>query len=133
MPSATKGKGKQQSNEEDQNISFHGVAYVNLAPLLYPGVKKIQGAYLVKPFVESEMFEKTKRKGNLTEEAAQITSGINRILTPSVPAKLAVSKTGGKDTKVKVGHCYGTVKFDVRDAVVVCVIGINKNGVNRTV
>lgn len=37
---ATKAKGKQASSEEDIPISFHGVAYVNMAPLLYPGVKR---------------------------------------------------------------------------------------------
>lgn len=103
MPSITKGKVKQQSSDEDQNVTFHGVAYVNMAPLLYPGIKKIQGAYLVKPYIDSEVLEKTKRKGNLLEEAAQISSGINRMVTPSVPAKLAVSKTAAKDTKPKVG------------------------------
>ena len=102
MPSVTKGKGKQQANDEEQNITFHGVAYVNMAPLLYPGIKTIQGAYLVKPYIDSEVLERTKRKGNLVEEAAQISSGINRMVTPSVPAKLAASKTGGKDNKAKV-------------------------------
>jgi len=38
---ATKAKGKQGSLEEDIPISFHGVAYVNMAPLLYPGVKRL--------------------------------------------------------------------------------------------
>lgn len=37
---ATKAKGKQGSVEEDIPISYHGVAYVNMAPLLYPGVKR---------------------------------------------------------------------------------------------
>lgn len=102
MQSLAKSKGKQVANEDDQNITFHGVAYVNMAPLLYPGIRKIQGAYLVKPYIDSEVFEKTKRKANLMEEAAQIASGMNRMVTPSVPAKLAPSKTGAKDTKAKV-------------------------------
>ena len=38
---ATKAKGKQGSVEEDIPISYHGVAYVNMAPLLYPGVKRL--------------------------------------------------------------------------------------------
>jgi len=38
---ATKAKGKQAALEEDIPISFHGVAYVNMAPLLYPGVKRL--------------------------------------------------------------------------------------------
>ena len=37
---ATKTKGKQGLVEEDVLISYHGVAYVNMAPLLYPGVRR---------------------------------------------------------------------------------------------
>lgn len=37
---ATKAKGKQALVEEDVLISYHGVAYVNMAPLLYPGVRR---------------------------------------------------------------------------------------------
>ena len=37
---ATKAKGKQAAVEEDVSISYHGVAYVNMAPLLYPGVRR---------------------------------------------------------------------------------------------
>ena len=37
---ATKAKGKQGAVEEDVVISYHGVAYVNMAPLLYPGVNR---------------------------------------------------------------------------------------------
>ena len=42
---ATKTKGKQGSLEEDIPISFHGVAYVNMAPLLYPGVKRFVSSH----------------------------------------------------------------------------------------
>lgn len=48
------GKGK----EDDHHPSFHGVVYLNLAPLLYPGVKRIRGAYKVHPFTEAELNEK---------------------------------------------------------------------------
>ena len=37
---ATKAKGKQGALEEEVAISYHGVAYVNMAPLLYPGVRR---------------------------------------------------------------------------------------------
>ncbi|XP_072839051.2 cilia- and flagella-associated protein 70 [Pogona vitticeps] len=45
---------------EEEQISFHGVAFVNLVPLLYPGVKRIRGAFRVFPYHDSEVFEKTK-------------------------------------------------------------------------
>ncbi|XP_026559918.1 cilia- and flagella-associated protein 70 [Pseudonaja textilis] len=54
-----KGGGAVAGAEEDP-ISFHGVAYVNLVPLLYPGVKRIRGAFRVLPYHDSEVFEKTK-------------------------------------------------------------------------
>ncbi|XP_066496470.1 cilia- and flagella-associated protein 70 isoform X1 [Tiliqua scincoides] len=45
---------------DDEPISFHGVAYVNLVPLLYPGVKRIRGAFKVVAYHDSEVYEKTK-------------------------------------------------------------------------
>lgn len=99
---ATKTKGKQGSLEEDIPISFHGVAYVNMAPLLYPGVKRIRGAYLVKPFIENEVFDKTKRKGTLAEEAARIASGMSRTLASAMAQKAPPpSKQGKADAKTK--------------------------------
>ncbi|XP_072032330.1 cilia- and flagella-associated protein 70-like isoform X2 [Amphiura filiformis] len=90
MPSAAKPKGK----EEENPIFFHGVAYVNLAPLLYPGVKKIHGAYRIHAYNDQEVERKTKRKGGLAEEAARMATSLFRNASPSVkPAK------GGKDEK----------------------------------
>ncbi|KAM5151786.1 LOW QUALITY PROTEIN: cilia- and flagella-associated protein 70 [Mantella aurantiaca] len=53
------GKAEKQS-EEDTQISFHGVAYVNMVPLLYPGVKRLRGAYRILAYQEVEVLEKTK-------------------------------------------------------------------------
>lgn len=100
---AAKAKGKQGSLEEDIPISYHGVAYVNMAPLLYPGVKRIRGAYLVKPYIETEVYEKTKRKGALAEEAARVASGMSRTLASAMALKApAPSKQGKADAKTKV-------------------------------
>ncbi|XP_066915368.1 cilia- and flagella-associated protein 70-like [Clytia hemisphaerica] len=63
-PSHQKAKHK----DDDNNTSFHGVAYVDLAPLLYPGVNKISGAFLIQPFSETEMTEKFEKNTILTEE-----------------------------------------------------------------
>lgn len=99
---ATKAKGKQGSVEEDIPISYHGVAYVNMAPLLYPGVKRIRGAYLVKPYIENEVYERTKRKGALAEEAARVASGMSRTLASAMAQKTpAPSKQGKADAKTK--------------------------------
>ncbi|KAM8774657.1 cilia- and flagella-associated protein 70 isoform 5-T5 [Rhynchonycteris naso] len=46
--------------EDESPLSFHGVAYVNMVPLLYPGVKRIRGAFHVYPYLDSTVYEKTK-------------------------------------------------------------------------
>ncbi|XP_032222365.2 cilia- and flagella-associated protein 70 [Nematostella vectensis] len=102
FPQATKARGKQTAVDEDVAVSFHGVAYVNMAPLLYPGVNRIHGAYLVKPFVESEVFDRTKRKGNLAEEVARLASGMSRTLASAMGQKPAApAKQGKTDAKAK--------------------------------
>ena len=102
VPQAAKTKGKGVGDEEVL-IFYHGVAYVNMAPLLYPGVTKIRGAYLVKPFLEADVYEKTKRKMNLAEEAARMASGMSRMLHSAMGQKApAPSKTAKTDAKAKV-------------------------------
>ncbi|KAM6184846.1 cilia- and flagella-associated protein 70 [Rhynchocyon petersi] len=57
----SKGKGAKLDKTEDESpLSFHGVAYVNMVPLLYPGVKRIRGAFHVYPYLDSTVYEKTK-------------------------------------------------------------------------
>jgi len=46
--------------DEDKQIFFHGVAYVNMVPLLCPGVKQIRGAFRVFPYQDSKVFEKVR-------------------------------------------------------------------------
>lgn len=47
-----------QQLEDEIQISFHGVAYVDFAPLLYPGVRRIRGAYRIHTFSESDFLIK---------------------------------------------------------------------------
>jgi len=47
-----------QLTEENPEIPFHGVAFVDMGQLLYPGVRRIRGAYGVQPFSEAEMQNK---------------------------------------------------------------------------
>ncbi|KAM6423983.1 cilia- and flagella-associated protein 70 isoform 2-T3 [Liasis olivaceus] len=56
------GKGEKGGGggADDDPISFHGVAFVSLVPLLYPGVKRIRGAFRIFPYHDSDVFEKTK-------------------------------------------------------------------------
>ena len=57
----------------------------------------------MKPFLESEVFEKTKRKGNLAEEAARVASGMSRTLVSAMGQKAApTAKQAKADAKAKV-------------------------------
>uniref|UniRef100_A0A5F8HJ97 Cilia and flagella associated protein 70 n=1 Tax=Monodelphis domestica TaxID=13616 RepID=A0A5F8HJ97_MONDO len=45
--------------EEEAQFNFHGVAYVNMVPLLYPGVKRIRGGFRVLPYLDGPVYEKS--------------------------------------------------------------------------
>ncbi|XP_011487128.1 cilia- and flagella-associated protein 70 isoform X1 [Oryzias latipes] len=56
---------------DNSDIPFHGVAYVDLGPLLYPGVSFIRGAYAIQPFSEAELLNKAKRSVSVLKEQAK--------------------------------------------------------------
>ena len=60
--------------DEDKQIFFHGVAYVNMVPLLCPGVKQIRGAFRVFTYQDSEVFEKVRadRTARLRSSSAAV-------------------------------------------------------------
>ncbi|CAF4058453.1 unnamed protein product, partial [Rotaria magnacalcarata] len=87
-PTAPKGK-----KDDDTGISYHGVVYIETAPLLYPGATRLRGAYRVVPYNETEYKAKTKRAGNVIDEAMKIA---NQLFDRS---SLTASK---KDTKLTV-------------------------------
>uniref|UniRef100_A0A8C4WP73 Cilia and flagella associated protein 70 n=1 Tax=Eptatretus burgeri TaxID=7764 RepID=A0A8C4WP73_EPTBU len=72
VPGTGKGsKGKVEKTEEGLPISFHGVAFVDMAPLLYPGVQLVHGAYPVTSYSDTALFEKTKRSCGVARDALQ--------------------------------------------------------------
>ncbi|XP_068764853.1 cilia- and flagella-associated protein 70 isoform X1 [Struthio camelus] len=100
MPVVSSSKGKNSKadkGDDDGQIFFHGVAYVNMVPLLYPGVKQIRGAFRVFAYKDSEVFEKTKNQLSvfrdlglqiiLTKEG-QWASGISSPLSRTVPSRI---------------------------------------------
>ncbi|XP_078315723.1 cilia- and flagella-associated protein 70-like isoform X16 [Crassostrea virginica] len=116
QPAAAKGKkpglGGGKFKDDEGSISYHGVAFVNLAPLLYPGVKRIRGAYKVHAYTDHAMHEKTKRKTGFGEEAGKIAFNIlNRNSASPFPKK--AGKEGGekKEKEVKKGASQ-TIKSD---------------------
>ena len=92
--SKTKGKGEEE-------LSFHGIVYVDMAPLLYPGVKKIHGAYLIKPYDENEIFEKTGRKTTSIDESVKLNLIAKSSNASALPSKATGAKTGKLDSKPK--------------------------------
>uniref|UniRef100_A0A4W4H1S9 Cilia and flagella associated protein 70 n=1 Tax=Electrophorus electricus TaxID=8005 RepID=A0A4W4H1S9_ELEEL len=98
------GAGKQA--EDEIQIPFHGVAYVDLAPLLYPGVKHIHGAYYLHPFYDSDLFMKTKRTKSVLRESIRAPAAQGRPRPPSsmssckaTPSKVIDTQRGGKDNR----------------------------------
>ena len=94
---------KLKTKEDESSYTYHGIAYVDLAPLLYPGVKSIHGAYFIHPYTESEALQKLKRKGVLNEDVVK-----KMIMAESSISSLGLSKLSkqGKqekqDNKIKV-------------------------------
>ncbi|KFP03124.1 Tetratricopeptide repeat protein 18, partial [Calypte anna] len=96
LPLPSKGKTSKADKGDEDKISFHGVAYVNMGPLLCPGVKQIRGAFRVFAYQDSEVLKKSKcqrsvfqdlqKKSSLTKEGLW-SSGISTPLSKAVPSK----------------------------------------------
>ncbi|XP_014834075.1 PREDICTED: cilia- and flagella-associated protein 70 isoform X2 [Poecilia mexicana] len=89
--------------DENPEIPFHGLIFVDMGRLLYPGVSRIRGAYTVHPFYESELLNKTKRKASVLKEQAKVATVLAKsrasivIGTPKKGAKNV--DAGGKGVK----------------------------------
>ncbi|XP_023248869.1 cilia- and flagella-associated protein 70 [Seriola lalandi dorsalis] len=60
-----------QLAEENPEIPFHGVAFLDMGRLLYPGVSRVRGAYSIQPFSEAELLNKAKRSVSVLKEQAK--------------------------------------------------------------
>ncbi|XP_002122550.2 cilia- and flagella-associated protein 70 [Ciona intestinalis] len=108
-------KDKNAPAEDDGHISFHGVVYVDLAPLLYPGVCSVAGAFAVHPFNESELKEKTKRTSAVAEDIARVQSSTSRGTGSSPVLKGKGTKEGSTAVSKKgsaVKHAESTAEVD---------------------
>ncbi|RXN24181.1 cilia- and flagella-associated 70 [Labeo rohita] len=76
----TKGgkTGKDKQGEDEAQISFHGVVYMDLVPLLYPGVRRIHGVYRIYPFYDSELLNKTQRTYSVLKECSRAPAALGR-------------------------------------------------------
>ncbi|KFV19639.1 Tetratricopeptide repeat protein 18, partial [Tauraco erythrolophus] len=106
VASPSKGKtSKADKGDEDKQIFFHGVAYVNVVPLLCPGVKQIRGAFPVFPYQDSEVFEKTKSQHSVFRDLrTQLGLTKEGSWTPrtSTPLSRAVPSKTQKEDKEKI-------------------------------
>ncbi|NWX28506.1 CFA70 protein, partial [Notiomystis cincta] len=95
---AGKGKNsKSDKGDEDKQIAFHGVAYVNMLHLLCPGVKQIRGAFRVFNYQASEVFEKTKIQHSIFRDRRSQLSLAKEGLGSSPVSKAAPSRAQKED------------------------------------
>ncbi|XP_039587637.1 cilia- and flagella-associated protein 70 isoform X4 [Passer montanus] len=99
MSSGGKGKAsKLDKRDEDKQIAFHGVAYVNMLHLLCPGVKQIRGAFRVFNYQDSEVFEKTRVQYSIfRDRRSQLGLGKERLGTS--PGSKAAPNKAQKEEK----------------------------------
>nr|XP_027787159.1 cilia- and flagella-associated protein 70 isoform X4 [Marmota flaviventris] len=109
---APKGKaGKTEKTDDESQLSFHGVAYVNMLPLLYPGVKKIRGAFHIYPYLDSTVYEKTKLSFSLFRDTGHHLNQNNKVGGINSPlTKPLVSKNLKEDKTVKEKDIDGKIK-----------------------
>nr|XP_031538138.1 cilia- and flagella-associated protein 70 isoform X3 [Vicugna pacos] len=103
LVSVPKGKAaKFEKTDDEGQLSFHGVAYVNMVPLLYPGVKRIRGAFHVYPYLNSTVYEKTKCLLSLFRDTGHHLIQNNKIggINSPLPKQVA-SKNLKEDKAVK--------------------------------
>ncbi|NWU90778.1 CFA70 protein, partial [Upupa epops] len=99
VASPSKGKtSKAEKGDEDKQISFHGVAYVNMVPLLCPGVKCIRGAFRVFNYQDSEVLEKTKSQHSVFLRK-QLSLTKEESWTPGTGTPRAVPNQSQKEAK----------------------------------
>lgn len=84
-------------------MSYHGVVYIDMQPLLYPGATHLHGAYKIHPYNESDFATRTKKKAANTDDALRAISSMydrNFAASPAKKeAKAAVEKKEPKKTK----------------------------------
>ncbi|XP_061617504.1 cilia- and flagella-associated protein 70 isoform X4 [Phyllopteryx taeniolatus] len=89
--------------DEDPHIPCHGVAFIDMGRLLYPGVTHIRGAYSIQPYSSTLLLNKTRRNISLLKEHLKPGASKDRSGTTTCSAKTNTGKA--KDTK---GHVKGT-------------------------
>ncbi|XP_029314601.1 cilia- and flagella-associated protein 70 isoform X2 [Cottoperca gobio] len=95
----TKASETKTLAEENPEIPFHGVAFVDMGRLLYPGVSRIRGAYSIQPFSEAELLHKAKRSVSVLKAKA----AVNQV---QAPVSSAAGFNKAKEGKNLNGNMY---------------------------
>ncbi|XP_055085829.1 cilia- and flagella-associated protein 70 [Periophthalmus magnuspinnatus] len=91
-----------QPLEETSEIPFHGVAFVDMTHLLFPGATRIRGAYCIQPFSESLLSHKAKRSVSVLKEYTKDVAVAARC--SSAADKKAAGKGSAKKPVVKMNR-----------------------------
>lgn len=94
VPTGVKGK-----RDEDLAMSYHGVAYIDMAHLLYPGATRIKGAFKILPYSDQEYASKTKRKLGLVDETLKQINNMYDRNFAVMPIKKDSKQSEKKETK----------------------------------
>ncbi|XP_062999055.1 cilia- and flagella-associated protein 70 [Elgaria multicarinata webbii] len=126
------GAGGGAGGGDEEPISFHGVAYVNLIPLLYPGVKRIRGAFRVLAYHDSEVFERTKCLFSLFRDvghqAALNKFGPVGMYTPHTKGILGKNTKDDKTVKeVILRKASNVLKKDASDITIEAAVSVCQN------
>ncbi|XP_022258101.1 cilia- and flagella-associated protein 70-like [Limulus polyphemus] len=74
--SGKRSTGKAKMIDDELPYSNHGIAYMDLSPLLFPGVTKVKGAFPVGVYRETEMLEMTKQRSFLASGGIQMVTSL---------------------------------------------------------
>ncbi|GLD62332.1 cilia- and flagella-associated protein 70 isoform X1, partial [Lates japonicus] len=80
---------------ENPEIPFHGVAFVDMGRLLYPGVSRIRGAYSIQHFSEAELLNKAKQRVSVLKEQAK--AAANQIKARASSSAGSYKAKGGRN------------------------------------
>ena len=94
IPTGNKGK-----KDEDLNMSYHGVVYVDMQPLLYPGATHIHGAYRIYPYIDNEYTAKTKKRNGVSDDALKVVGTLYDRNFAALPVKKEQKVAEKKEAK----------------------------------
>ncbi|XP_037342703.2 cilia- and flagella-associated protein 70 isoform X1 [Pungitius pungitius] len=95
----TKAAETKMLAEGNLEIPFHGVAFVDMGRLLFPGVRRIRGAYSIQTFSEAELLKKAKRSVSVLKEHVKLAANQVKGRTGSAAGSHKARARGAKESK----------------------------------